>query len=407
MPVSVRSREVLDGEGAPTARRPLPSWARWQGHPSRLYTLGVEDEVMLLDPSDWSLAQAGDRVLAEVPPDFALSVRPETHAAVVELVTGVHGDVAGVVSEVRTLRARLARELRELGLVAAAAGTHPAAEWEETEVSNAPRYCVLEDTMRTLVRREPTMALHVHVGVPDAHDAVKVLNAVRSILPILLALAANSPYSRRQDGGFASLRRVLFQAFPRTGTPRWFHSYPDYVAAVDALVAPAAIPDPSFLWWDVRLQPRLGTVELRMMDAQSAIEDIGPLVALVQSFARLVLEGDFRPLPTEPEVVEENGFLAARDGMEAHVIDPAAPRLVPVRELLDDLLADCRPHAAALGCATELEGIRRLSDSNGAERQRAALSSDGGFAGVVARLASQFSTHGLRRLDAVSQGAEG
>lgn len=234
------------------------------------------------------------------------------------------------------------------------------------------------------------MALHVHVGVPDPHDAVRLLNSVRAIVPILLALAANSPYSQGRDGGFASQRRVLFGAFPRTGTPRRFAGYSDYVDVVDTLIASAALPDPSFLWWDVRLQPRLGTVELRVMDAQSSVADVEPLVALIQSFARLVLDGGFRPASSGPEVQEENGFLAARDGMEARLIDPSARCLVPVRELLDDLLRECRPHALALGCATELEGARRLAACNGAARQRAALRRGDGFPGVVAKLAADF-----------------
>jgi glutamate---cysteine ligase / carboxylate-amine ligase len=370
----------------------LPDWAEWRGDPSRRYTLGAEDEVMLLDPADWSLAQASDRVIETLSRDLVTCCSPETHAAVLELITGVHHDVAGVVAEVAALRERLAQELRQLGLAAASAGTHPAADWDETEVSHAPRYRVLEKTMRSLVRREPTMALHVHVGIPHQEDAVRLLNALRSVVPILLALSANSPFSDRCDSGFASVRRVLFQAFPRTGTPRTFANYRDYVDAVEGLVAPGAVPDASFLWWDMRLQPRFGSVELRVMDAQSAVADIGPLVALLQSFARLVLEGGYGPAPMSPEVVEENAFLAARDGMDARLIDPAERQLVPVRKLLRRLVADCRPHAEELGCAPELDGVGRLASSNGARRQRALLSSGAGFGGVVAALAARFAT---------------
>ena len=350
---------------------------------------------MLLDPSDWSLAQTGDQVLGNLSRGLRASVSPETHASVLELITGVHYDVRGAVAEVGTLRARLARELQAMGLAAAAAGTHPAADWDSTEVSRTPRYRVLEETMRSLVHREPTMALHVHVGVPDAEDGVRLLNAVRTIVPILLALSANSPFSNRRDAGFVSTRRVLFQAFPRTGTPRSFADYADYVEAVEGLVAPAAVPDPSFLWWDVRLQPRFGSVELRVMDAQSAVADIAPLVALIQSFARLVLEGGFSAVAAAPEVVAENAFLAARDGMDARLIDPAERQLVPARQLLAVVLDQCVPHAAALGCATELAGVRRLAAFNGVCRQRALLSSEADFRGVVAALSSQFSTRDL------------
>jgi carboxylate-amine ligase len=352
---------------------------------------------MLLDPSDWSLAQASDRVLRELPRDLAARVSPETHAAVLELVSGVHDDVAGVVLEVGSLRAQLALELRALGLAAASAGTHPAADWDETEVSHAPRYRALEESMRSLVRREPTMALHVHVGVPDPQDAVRLLNALRSIVPILLALSANSPFSDRRDSGFASVRRVLFQAFPRTGTPRPFANYSDYVEAVEGLVAPGAVPDSSHLWWDARLQPRFGSVELRVMDAQSSVADIAPVVALIQSFARLVLEDGFSPPPVSPEIADENAFLAARDGMEARLIDPAERQLMPVRQLLRVLVDECRPHAHALGCSTELEGVDRLAATSGARRQRALLSSEGSFQGVVAGLAERFSTRSSDR----------
>jgi glutamate---cysteine ligase / carboxylate-amine ligase len=397
MAVSAHSPGLLERRLSFPGTDALAAWARWNTNPSRLYTLGVEDEVMLLDPSDWSLAQESDRVLRAVSPDLARSMRPETHAGVVELVTGIHGDVSGVMSEVHSLRQRLASELRELGLTVAAAGTHPSANWEETEVSSTPRYSVLAETMRTLVRREPTMALHVHVGVPDPHEAVRLMNAVRSIVPLFIALSANSPYSRSRDSGFACGRRTLFQAFPRTGTPRAFPDYHSYVDAVEALVAPAAVPDPSFLWWDVRLQPRFGTVELRMMDAQSTVADVAPLIALIQSFARLVLEGDFRVAGAGPEVVEENGFLAARDGMDARLIDPEARQLVPARELVDALLERCRPHAAVLACSTELDGIVRLSDCNGAQWQRASLEQDDRFEGLVARLADQFAETGIAR----------
>jgi glutamate---cysteine ligase / carboxylate-amine ligase len=350
---------------------------------------------MLLDPAGWSLAQASDDVLAHLARDFAPSAQAETHASVVELATGIHRDVAGVVAELRELRGWLLRELREMGLAAAAAGTHPAADWAQTEVSEAPRYRVLEETMRSLVRREPTMALHVHVGVPDPHAAIRLLNAVRPMLPLLLALSANSPFSQGSDGGFASNRRLLFGAFPRTGTPRSFDSYHDYVNTVDALIESGALPDPSFLWWDVRPQPRLGTVELRIMDAQSSVADIEPIVALIQSYARLVLEDELSVAPAGPELLEENAFLAARDGISARLIDPVTRRLVPVRELVDSVVGACRPHAVALGCEAELEGIRRLCAANGARRQRSLVASGAGLERLVAGLSDQFAFEAL------------
>jgi glutamate---cysteine ligase / carboxylate-amine ligase len=243
--------------------------------------------------------------------------------------------------------------------------------------------------MRMLARREPTLALHVHVGVPDPEDAVQLLNGLREVVPVLLALSANSPFNRGRDSGYASARTVIFQAFPRTGTARRFAGYGDYVEAVDVLIASGALPDPSFLWWDVRLQPTLGTVEVRAMDAQSSVADSAPLVALVQSLSMLQLEGEPAGPATAPEVLAENRFLAARDGAQAQLINPTTRRLEPLRELAADLVERCRPCAAALGCAAQLEQIARLAAANGADLQRA-WAREGGLPGLAAILARRF-----------------
>jgi carboxylate-amine ligase len=368
---------------------PQPPWSRWNRSGDR-YTLGVEEEVMLLEASDHSLAQSSDEVLRRLSGVLANHTTPETHAAVVELVTDIHADAAGAAAQLAGLRAQLVAELRPMRLDAVSSGTYPMAVPGETVVSHSPRYRELAGTMRALAHREPTLALHAHVGVPNPNDAIHVLNGLREVVPLMLALSANSPFSRGRDTGFASTRTTIFQAFPRTGMPRRFSSYDDYVRAVDALVACGAVPDPSFLWWDLRLQPRLGTVEVRVMDSQSAIEDTAALVALVQSLTRSILEDGSRS-ETPPEVLAENRFLAARDGLEARLIDPGDCRLVPVRGLLEGLIERCRPHAASLGCLGELDGLGPLASANGADRQRAAAG-DAGLEALVTLLSQRFST---------------
>ena len=361
----------------------LPQWAHWHGDPTGAYTIGAEDEVMLVDPADWSLASGGRDVMPRLTRELGASVQPETHAAVVELATGVHHEVGRLADEMHTLRTALQKELATMGLEAAAAGAHPWAERAEVECSDTPRYQLIEETMRALAHREPTMALHVHIGVPDPDDAVALLNAFRPLVAILVALSANSPFSQGRDSGFASTRRTLFGAFPRTGTPRAFDDYADYAAALDGLIAPGAIPDASFVWWDIRLQPRLGTVELRAMDAQTTVGETAAVVALVQSFARLVLERDRDPGELTAEQIDENNFLAARDGRDGSLIDPATGVMTPVRELAGALVEECRPHAVALGCEFELSKVARL---RGAVRQRGGED----LGAVVADLAARF-----------------
>ena len=299
-----------------------PSWARWNDSRSGRYTIGVEEELKLVRAADHSLAPCSDAVMARLSGPLARHASPETHAAAIELRTGVHRDVSSACDELAALRAALASELAAMGLLAASTGTYPLPGPDATATSNGARYQSVAETMGLLARREPTSALHVHVGVPDPEDAVRVLNGLRGVLPLLIALSANSPFCQGRDSGFASARTVIFQAFPRTGTARPFEDYGDYVGAIDVLIDCGALPDPSFLWWDARLQPVLGTVEVRVMDAQTTVADSAPLIALVQCLARLALEDEPPLRAIGAEVLAENRFLAARDGLDAQLIDP-------------------------------------------------------------------------------------
>jgi YbdK family carboxylate-amine ligase len=205
--------------------------------------------------------------------------------------------VAEVAGELACLRGTLAAALDGLGLRAAGAGTHPAAQWQETEIAAGERYQAIHETMRELARREPTFALHVHVGIPDPEQALQALVRLRAHLPALIALSANSPYWQGRDSGMAAVRLPVFGGFPRTGIPRSFADYADYVEAVDVLLRCGAFPEPTFLWWDLRLQPALGTIEVRVMDAQTRIDDVSALTALVQCLVRLEATEGHAPAP--------------------------------------------------------------------------------------------------------------
>ena len=285
--------------------------------------------------------------------------------------TGVARTVAEAVDEIRGLRQELDRTLATLGLRAAVSGTHPFAIWQEIAVSGGERYQFVYGSMRELARREPTFALHVHVGVPDPETAIRVNDRMRVHLPLLLALSANSPFWQGRDSGLASARTPLFQAFPRVGVPRAFGDYETYVETVDLLIRTQAVPESTFLWWDVRPQPALGTVEIRVMDAQTRCADTAALVALVASLVKMEAEEGFvtEGAIAAQEVISENRFLAARDGVDAKLIDPDLETRIPVPDLLDDLLEACRPHAQDLGCADELESLTDLVEDPPNKRQ--------------------------------------
>jgi carboxylate-amine ligase len=369
------------------------SWWLWKGRPRQeQYTVGIEEEAMLLEPDGWQLAHHSDRVLEELPDEVLAHATMETHRSALELATGVHEGVPSAAAEMLSLRQALDRAVRSMGLRAASAGTHPSAVWQDTVVSDGKRYAFVYGSMRELARREPTFALHVHVGISSPNDAVRLVNRMRAHVPLLLALSVNSPFWQGRDTGLASARTPLFQAFPRVGIPRRFRDYEDYVGTVDLLMRCESMPDPTFLWWDVRPQPRFGTVEVRIMDAQTTVAETASLAALVQCIARLEVEHGYvsaRALEV-PEALDENRFLAARDGMSAELIDVELERRVPARELALRLVEACAPHARALDCERELDGVAAMAERTGADRQLDDARGPARLRGLVAELADAY-----------------
>jgi carboxylate-amine ligase len=370
----------------------LPAWADWaEPHPLGPYTVGIEEEVMLLDEHSWALAHRIDSVLPRLPHGRTDSFTAETHGSALEIQTGVHARVPEAIEELAALRTELAGVLAPLSMRAASAGTHPFAVWQEIVVSAGERYQFVYGSMRELARREPTFGLHVHVAVGDPEAAIHAANRLRTHIPLLLALSVNSPFWQGRDTGLASSRTPLFQAFPRVGIPRAFGDYAEYVESVDVMIRCDAIPEPTFLWWDVRPQPRFGTVEVRIMDAQTKLAESAAIAALVQAIVRAEVEGeDHMEREMPQEVLAENRFLAARDGMEAELIEPELGRRVPARELLADLVAICRPHARELGCEQELDRVSALGDRTGAQRQLEQAAELGSMPRLVCELSADF-----------------
>lgn len=355
-----------------------------------MYSIGIEEELMLID-EDGRMSFRGEEVLEHLTEAVGGYCSLETHAAVVEVETSPQPTVLTAVSELSEMRSSLIEPLGTLGLRAAGAGTHPLATWVETQVPEQDRYQQVLETMRELARREPTMAMHVHVAVPSAEGAIAALNGLRERLPVLLALSANSPFWQARDSGLASTRTSLFGAFPRTGLPPYFNSYADWVERVDVLVRCGAIPEPTFLWWDARLQPRFGTIEVRICDTQSRLEDVAALVALVQCLVKEAVEGGLTA-EARREVVAENRFLASRDGVEARFIDLHNENLVPLSVWVGDAIASCEPHARNLHCEAELARVHDLCRANGAVRQRETFDQNG-IEAVAPWLADELAAH--------------
>ena len=369
----------------------MPDWARWNANADD-FTVGVEEEVMLVAREGWGLDNSFGELRKRLSPELAERLKLETHAATIEFETAPAATAGRAADELASVRARLAEEVGALERGVAGSGTHPVATWEETRLSTERRYRYLHSTMRELARREPTFAMHVHVAIRDPELATRTLARMRVHLPLLLGLSANSPFWQGRDSGMASTRTPIFGTFPRSGIPRAFRTYGEYVEALDTLIACGAFPEPGFIWWDLRLQPKLGTLEIRVMDTQPEPWRSAPLIALTQSLVRYEALEAHAPdeLRDAPELLEENRFRAARDGVRAELLDPVGRRALPLADVATLAVEQVRDHARDLRCESELDRVERLVAEPADELQRDMAGPAGELEPVVAGLSKCF-----------------
>ncbi len=336
------------------------------------FTVGVEEELMILDGGSLDLVSAIDSILGPDPPSG--QIKPELLESVLEIATSPCPDVPTVGTELAALRTLARDRARSHGLEIGASGTHPFARWEDQRVVSDDRYRGLVQSLGFVARQELVFGMHVHVGMADPQETVLVANALREHVPLLIALSANSPMWRGEPTGLMSSRVPIFRAFPRVGLPPRFDGWADFVRRVEMLTESGIIEDYTYLWYDVRPHPRLGTIEIRAMDSQTRVEHTVSLSALVVSLVKLLtVEVADAGEPEEPpwEVIDENRWLAARHGLEAELLDHRTGKRTGVRERTRALVERLAPHAAELGCQRELEGVADLlAAGNGALRQQ-------------------------------------
>jgi carboxylate-amine ligase len=336
------------------------------------YTVGIEEELMILDATSLDLVNAIEKILGEDPPSG--QIQPELLESVLEIATSPCANVATAGAELSALRALARDRARAEDLQIGSSGTHPFARWEDQRVVSDDRYRGLIHSLGFVARQELVFGMHVHVGMADPEEAVGVANALRPHVPLLIALAANSPLWRGQPTGLMSSRVPIFRAFPRVGLPPRFADWADFERRVETMSESGLIEDYTYLWYDVRPHPRLGTIEIRAMDSQTRVEHTIALSALVVSLVKLLTE-EFQQGIEQPEpaweILDENRWLAARHGLEAELFDEASGERRGVRALSEQLLERLAPHAGELGCAAELGGVEDLlSAGNGALRQQ-------------------------------------
>ncbi len=360
------------------------------------FTIGIEEELMILDPESFELSNAIERLLEDnderspLPPGIAGEIKPELMESVLEISTAPCRDLEEAGTQLRALRRGVRQLAERRNLTVASAGTHPFAMWEDQRIVARPRYREIVNALRFVARQELIFGMHVHVGLDDPEKAIHVSNGMRVHLPILLALSANSPFWRSDATGLESVRTPLFRAFPRVGIPPMYRDWSDYERRISFMVDSGVIEDYTYLWYDVRPHPNFGTVEVRVMDAQTRVEHTLGIAALVQAMVKELAEhyDAGKQLSEYPyEMLDENKWLAARHGLEGALIDLPSSRTVATRALVRRVCDRMRAHARELGGADALEAIDDLLErGNGARRQLVVYEANQDLREVIAEI---------------------
>ena len=371
--------------GATRARKPYAAAIEHAFGKSAPFSLGIEEEFQLVSPESYELVPRFDEIAAAAGDE---RVRQELMTSVLEAATGVHERVADAVREVVQIRALLSDAAHTENVLLASAGTHPFSRWEHQEITDSPRYQKVAERLRWVAERVAIFGLHVHVGMPDPDTAARVATQLRNWLPELAALAANSPFWQGRETGLASTRSQVFEAMPRSGLPPRFESFAEFEALVERGVRAQFFPDYTYIWWDVRPHPNLGTVELRICDAQTRVTSVAAIAALTQCLAASLVE---EAVPIQPRpLIAENKWRAVRYGLRAELVDLARDETCGAPDAIRRLAERAAPFAGSLGCEGELAEVERLLErGGGADEQRRVAAEQGGLVAVARRLTEE------------------
>jgi len=357
------------------------------------FTLGVEEEFQIVDPTTWELRSHVSELLATTVPVLGDQIKRELHQSIVEVGTRICGDVPELRDEIFRIRYELTSAAERAGLAVAAAGTHPFSDWKDQILSPGVRYDSIVEELQQLARSLLIFGLHVHVAVPDQTTMIDLLNEVRYFLPHLLALSTSSPFWMGRDTGLKSYRTTIFRRFPRTGVPDFFESWSDFENYVQLLVELHCIDDAKRIWWDVRPHPTFGTLEFRVCDVPTRPEAAVMLAALFQAIVVKLCRLRARNLGFRTyrrALIEENKWRAARWGIDGKLIDFGKRAEVPMRGLAIELLEFVDDVVDDLGSRDAVDYVHVvLREGTSADRQLAVYRQTGDLRAVVRDVVEQ------------------
>jgi carboxylate-amine ligase len=340
-----------------------------------VFTLGIEEEFQIIDPETRELRSHIQEILADGKVILKEHVKAEMHQSVVELGTEICIDIASARQQVVKLRSELAEIAGQEGLKIASAGTHPFSHWMDQLITADERYATLVKDMQQIARVNLIFGLHVHVGIPDREDAIDIMNQARYFLPHIYALSVNSPFWLGQNTGLKAYRLMIFERFPRSGIPDAFESLSEYEDYLKLLVSTNCIDNAKKIWWDIRLHPFFDTIEFRICDAQSRVDDTIALAALMQAIVAKLQKlrrqnVTFCNYPRR--LIDENRWRASRYGLDGKLIDFGRKCEMDERELLHEMLEFIATEVEELGTQAEMAHIERIMrEGTGADRQLA------------------------------------
>jgi carboxylate-amine ligase len=340
------------------------------------FTLGIEEEFAIIDPETRELRSHIQEILECGKVILKEQIKPEMHQSVVELGTEICQSIVDARARVIELRSRLAELAGRSGLKIASVGTHPFSHWRDQLITQGERYREIVKDMQQLARANLIFGLHVHVGIPDRDVAIHVMNQARYFLPHIYALSVNSPFWVGQDTGLKGYRLKVFERFPRTGIPDAFESLSEYEDYCKLLVKTGCVDNAKKIWWDIRLHPFFDTLEVRVCDAQSRVDDTLAIAALIQAVIvklHKLLRQNITFRVYRRRLLDENRWRASRYGIDGKLIDFGKETEVETRGLLNELLEFVSTEVNELGAANEIAHIERIMrEGTGADRQLAA-----------------------------------
>ncbi len=355
-------------------------------------TIGIEEEFQIVD-GEGQLRSHIETLLAAAGGRLGDQLKREMMQSVVEAGTKICADIGEAREEILTLRGTIAALLKPAGLRLASAGTHPFSHWQDQEVTEHERYKLLEEELQDVIRELLIFGLHVHVGIPDRELRIEVMNEARYFLPHLLAISTSSPFWLTRVTGLKSYRQIIWQRFPRTGIPPEFTSWDEFENYVELLVKTKCIDDGKKIWWDLRPHVVYPTIEFRICDAATRVEETLCIAALTQAICAklLVLRArnqGFRRYA--PSLIQENKWRAVRAGMDAKLIDFGKQIEVPMRDLAVELLEFVDDVVDTLGSRREAEYLQTIvRDGTSADRQLRTFAASGHLHSVVDQLVAE------------------